>query len=126
MSAFAALTLQNNAAGNVVFNPQSIDSNGVATFLTADSVYDARKRVTMSVTLPKSTGNVTRIKQRVIVPIMDTVDTSLKVAEAYVNIEAVIPKQTSETTRLDLRKFADTLLQNAITTAAFQNLEAIY
>lgn len=126
MTAFAALTLQNNAAANVTFNPQSIDSSGVAVWLTSDSVFDAKKKVTMSVSTPKGNGTVSRIKQRVIIPIMDAVDTSKKVSEAYINIEAVIPKTTSETIRLDLRKHADTLLTNAVSTAAFQNLEAIY
>lgn len=126
MSAFAAVTLQNNAAANVVFNPAAIDSSGVARWMTNDSVFDAKKLVTMSVTLPKNGSSVTRIKQKVSVPIMDTVDTNLKVADAYVTIEAVIPKLASETIRLDLRKYADTLLQNAISTAAYQNLEAIY
>lgn len=126
MSAFAALTLQNNAAANVTFNPQSLDSSGVATYITSDSVFDARKKVTMSVALPKNGSSVIRIKQKVVVPVMDAVDATLKVGEAYCNIEAVIPKQASETVRLDLRKYADTLLQNAVSTAAFQNLEAIY
>lgn len=126
MTAFAALTLQNNAAANVVFNPQSIDGAGVARYMTSESVYDARKVVTMSVQLPKNGSNVVRIKQKVAIPIMDSVDATKKVGEAYVNIESVIPKLASETTRLDLRKFADTLLANAVSTAAFQNLEAIY
>lgn len=126
MTAFAALTLQNNAAANVTFNPQSIDSSGVATWFTSDSVFDAKKKVTMSVSTPKGNGTVSRIKQRVMVPIMDTVDTTKKIGEAYVNIEAVIPKVTSDIIRLDLRKYADTLLTNAVSTAAFQNLEAIY
>lgn len=126
MSAFAAVTLQNNAASNVTFNPQSIDSAGVAKWLTSDSVFDARKSVTMSVSLPKNGSTVARVKQKVIVPIMDTVDANKKVAEAYVTIEAVIPKLASETVRLDLRKYADTLLTNAVSTAAYQNLEAIY
>lgn len=126
MSAFAAVTLQNNAAANVVFNPASIDSAGVAKWMTADSVFDAKKLLTMSVTLPKNGSTVTRIKQKVTVPIMDTVDANLKVADAYVTIEAVLPKLASETIRLDLRKYADTLLQNAISTAGYQNLESIY
>lgn len=126
MSAFAALTLQNNAAANVVFNPQSIDSDGVATYLTSDAIFDSKKKVTMSVALPKGGSSVARIKQRVMIPIMDTVDTNKKVAEAYVTIEAVIPKLASETARLDLRKLADTLLANAVSTAAYQSLEAIY
>lgn len=126
MAAFATLTLQNNAAANVVFNPQSIDGSGVATYLTSDAVYDAKKKVTMSVSLPKNGSSVARIKQKVMIPIMDTVDANLKVAEAYVTIEAVVPKIASETNRLDLRKLADTLLQNAVSTSAYQNLEAIY
>lgn len=126
MSAFASLTLVNNAAANVVFNPQSIDSQGLATWLTSDSVYDAKKKVTMLVSLPKNGSTVARVKQRIMVPIMDSVDATLKVGEAYANIEVVFPKNCSETIRLDLRKYADTLLTNAISTAAFQNLEAIY
>lgn len=126
MSAFAAVTLQNNAAANVVFNPQSIDGSGVAKWFTSDSVYDARKVLSMSVSLPKNGSTVARVKQKIAVPIMDTVDATKKVAEAYVMIEAVIPKLASETVRLDLRKYADTLLTNAVSTAAFQNLEAIY
>lgn len=126
MSAFAAITLQNNAAANVTFTPQSLDSAGVAKWLSSDAVLDAKKAITMQVGLPKNGSTVARIKQKIVVPIMDTVDANLKVAEAYVTIEAVIPKLASETIRLDLRKYADTLLTNAVSTAAYQNLEAIY
>lgn len=126
MSAFAPVTLLNDASGNVVFNPQGIDSNGVAKYLTSDSIYDAKRALTMSVTLPKNGSNVARIKQKIMIPVMDAVDTSLKLGEAYITIEAVIPKQASSTVRLDLRKHADTLLTNAISTAAFTSLEAIY
>jgi len=57
---------------------------------------------------------------------MDTVDTTKKVAEAYVDVVFVLPKQASETIRLDLRKYADQLLINAVTTAAVQNFEDVY
>lgn len=126
MSAFGTLTLQNNAAANVVFNPASIDSNGVATWFVSNSIYDARTKATMQVLLPKNGSPVARVKQRIAVPIMDTVDATKKVGEAYVAVEFVLPKQATETQRLDLRKLADTLLQNAVTTAAIQNLESIY
>lgn len=126
MTAFAAITLLNNAAANVVFNPQSIDSSGVAKWLTSDAVYDAKKVVTMSVSLPKGKSTVARVKQKVVIPIMDAIDATKKVGEAYVYIEAVIPKLASETIRLDLRKHADTLLTNAVSTAAYQFLEAQY
>lgn len=126
MSAFAALTLKNNAAANVVFNPASIDSSGVARWMTADAIYDSKKAATMLVTYPKNGSSVCRIKQKIVVPIMDTVDASLKVGEAICNIDVVLPKNCSETTRLDLRSFASELLANAVSTAAFQNLEGIY
>jgi len=126
MSAFAALSLQNNAAVAQAFNPQSIDAAGVATWYGTETVLDAKKKVTLSVSLPKNGSTVSRVKQRISVPIMDAVDATKKIADAYVDITFVLPKQASETVRLDLRKYADQLLINAVTTAAVQNLEAIY
>lgn len=125
MSAFATLTLQNNAAANVVFNPANIE-NGIASWYTANSIYDAAWRVTMQVKRPINGSTVARVKQRVSVPVMDAVDTTKKIGEGYVDVEFVLPKVMSETNRLDLRKMVDTLITNAITTAAVQNLEAIY
>jgi hypothetical protein len=126
MSAFAALSLQNNAAVAQTFNPQSKDASGVSSWLGTETVLDAKKKVTMSVTLPKNGSTVSRVKQRVIVPVMDPADTTKKVAEAYVDVVFVLPKQASETVRLDLRKYADQLLINAVTTAAIQNFEDVY
>lgn len=126
MTAFAALTLKNNALADVAFNPTGIDTKGVATWLDANGVYDAKSKVTMSVTLPSATSQVIRVKQRVAIPIMDPVNTTLKVAEAYVSIEFVLPKKASLTQRLDLRKHAETLISNAVTTAAATSLEGIY
>lgn len=126
MSAFAALVLKNAAAVDVTFNPSSIDAAGVATWVTNASVFDAKERVTMSVSLAKNGSTVSRIKQKVTIPIMDTVDTSLKLAEAYATIEVVIPKSSTSTHRLDLRKHCSTLLDHAVSTAAFTDLESIY
>lgn len=126
MSAFAVLTLANATPTNVAFNPQSIDSNGVATFMTNDAIFDSKKRVTMAVSLPKNGSSVSRVKQKIVIPVMDATDANKKVAEAYVTIEAVIPKLASETDRLNLKAFATNLLSNAVSTAAYQNLEAIY
>lgn len=126
MTAFASLTLVNNAAANVTFIPTGIDPKGVATWMTNDAVYDSRRKVTMSVSLPSNSGSVIRVKQKVTVPVMDAIDTTKKVGEAYVYIESVFPKLASQTTRLDLRKFADTLLTNAVSTAAFTDFENIY
>jgi len=126
MSAFATLTLQNNAAANVVFNPSSIDSVGVATWFTSSAIYDAREKATLSIRLPKNGSSVARVVGKVSIPIMDSVDTTKKVAEAIGTVELVLPKQASETVRLNLRKELDTLLADAVTTAAVQYLESIY
>lgn len=127
MSAFATLSLQNEAAVAQTFAPAGIDPQGVAKWMTqTESVFDARRQVTMSVSLPKNGSTVARVKQKVLIPIMDTVDTTKKVAEAYAIVELVLPKVASSTVRLDLRKYADQLLTNAVTTAAVTNFESIY
>jgi hypothetical protein len=126
MTAFATISLLNNAAVEQAFTPQSIDSVGVANWLDAGTTFDSKRKVSMSVSLPRNGGTVSRIKQKVTIPVMDSIDTTKKVAEAYVIIEAVIPKLASETIRLDLRAMAKDLLNDAVSTAAYQNLEAIY
>lgn len=126
MSAFAPLTLLNNAGTNVVFNPQSIDSEGVATYLSGDAILDAKKKVTISVNLPKGGSTVARVKEKIVVPIMDTIDFNKKVAEAYVTVDFVLPKLASQTIRMDLRKYIHALIDDAITKAAIQDLESIY
>lgn len=126
MTAFAALTLPNEAAANQTFNPVGIDPQGVAKWLGTETILDGKKSVTMSVALPKGGSSVVRVKQRVTIPVMDSVDTTKKIAEAYADIVMVLPKQASVTNRLDLRRYAEKLLENAVTTAAVTDFEAIY
>jgi hypothetical protein len=127
MTAFAVLSLANNATTAIAFNPVGIDASGVARWMTtSEASLDARRGATMSVGLPKNGSNVVRVKQRVAIPVMDTVDTTKKVAEAYVNIEFVLPKQASDTVRLDLRAFAANFISHAATTAAVTNFESQY
>lgn len=126
MSAFASLTLQNNAAANVVFTPSAIDKDGVATWYGTGAVLDARPRATLKVSNPKTGSSVARVTGKVVVPVMDIVDTTKKVADVIGSFEFVLPKQATETQRLDIRKLVDTMIENAITTAAVQYVESIY
>lgn len=127
MPAFADLTLPDNAGVDQTFKPNRIDSNGVASWMTVtEASLDARRTVTSSVSMPKNGSPVARVKQRVTIPVMDPVDTSKKIADAYVNVEFVLPKLASGTVRLDLRKFADKLIESAVTTAAIDNFESVY
>lgn len=126
MSAFAAISLQNEAAVAQTFNPANIDSAGVAKWLGTETVLDGKKSVTMSVILPKNGSSVVRIKQRISIPVMDAVDVTKKIADCYADVTMVLPKQASATNRLDLRKYIDQLVTNAVTTAAVSNFESIY
>lgn len=127
MTAFASLVLNNNAAAAITFSPVGRDTSGVSKWLSTDStIFDAKKSITMSVSLPKNGSSVIRVKQRVVIPIMDSVVTDKKVAEAYVNVEFVLPKTSTTTNRLDLRKFVDGLVLHAASTAAIQDFEDQY
>lgn len=126
MTAFASLTLQNNAATNVVFTPSAIDKDGVALWFAPGAVLDARPRATLRVTNPKNGSNVARVTGKVVIPVMDSVDTTKKVADVLGSFEFILPKQATETNRLDIRKMVDTMIQNAVTTAAVQYIESIY
>lgn len=126
MPAFAAVSLPKADLTAVAFTPSSINSQGVATYLTGDAIFDAKSRLTMSVTLPKNNGSVVRVKQKVVIPIMDTVDTTLKVGEAYASIDIVLPKTSSLVVRKDLQSYVEALIADAVTTAAVENFEAAY
>lgn len=125
MPAIAALVLKNNAEANVTFAPSGL-TNGLATFLTNDSVFDAKRKLTTSVQLPKPGSSVSRIKFKVTVPIMDAVDATKKVAEMIINVDAVLPKSSSVAQRLDARNFTRDLLAHADITKMFTDLESYY
>jgi len=126
MSAFAALSLQNNAAATVTFNPLTIDSSGVASWATSDAIYDAKSIVTVSTKVPNSKSTKARLKAKVVVPLMDSVNTTLKVDELVINLDMAIPKNMGLTPRLDARKYIDTLVQNALVTAFLTSFEGVY
>lgn len=125
MSAFAPVTLAIGVATTEVLGPQSIDANGVAKWLGTAASLDAKKVLTMQVILPKAKGTVSRVKQRVTIPEIDPV-TGLRTGESYVNVEAVFAKTASAATRTALRYAANDLSQEAVTIAAYDNLESIY
>lgn len=126
MSAFAPITVSLDAVPTTeVLSPQSINPMGVAKWLGTASSLDAKKSVTMQVVLPSGKGTVARVKQRITIPQMDPV-TGLKVGEAYVHIEAVFPKSAPSSDRSKLRYAAMDVLNDAVTIAAYDSLEAIY
>lgn len=127
MSAFAPVTLDDAASLAVVFNPSSIDSNGVARwFEDGVDIIDARRQISLSVRLPSKGSQVARVTMKVVTPIMDSVDTSKKVADVLANIEFVVPKSAAGTKRADILAFAANLLADAAIVSAVNDLESIY
>lgn len=126
MVAFATLTLTDRVPANIVFTPSRIDSSGVATYYSTATVMDGRPAASISVRLPAKGGSVARVIGKVVVPIMDSVDTSLKIGESIGTFELVLPKVATENQRLDIRALLKSLLDNAVTTGAVQNLESVY
>lgn len=126
MPALAAITLKNAANADVVFTPASLDSNGVATLRSAEAVFQQRSTLTASVASPKSGSTVVRAKFRAVVPTMDSVDPTKKIAETLVSIDVVLPLNATITQRKDAKAYAIGLLNSAVGMAAFEQFEAPY
>lgn len=126
MPAIAAVTLTNAATSNIAFNPQGTNSAGVTRWADGKAAYDAKHSLTQQLTLPSGKSSVARLKQKLSIPVMDSVWTTKKVAETIVTIEFVFPKLASQTDRLDAKAYAASLLAHANTVAAVTNLENVY
>lgn len=126
MPALAAITLKNAANADVVFTPTSLDSNGVATLRSGEAVFQQRSTATISVTTPKSGSSVVRAKLRIVVPTMDAVDPTKKLAETLVNCDVVLPVNSGLVDRKNAKAYAISLLSSALSTAAFEEFGAPY
>lgn len=126
MSAFAALTLKNYAIADVIFSPLSIDSTGVATYGSSNAIYDAKSFVSISSKVPSARSNKARLKLKVTLPLMDTVDTTKKLDEAIAAVDLAFPKNMGQAARRDLTAYIATLVTDAVTTAFVDGFEGIY
>lgn len=127
MPAFAALQLKNQAASEITYSPADIDpSTGVSRWIGAGAVFDARTQVTSSVTYPKSTGTKVRIKGKISVPLMDTVDTTKKIDEAIASFEIAVPKNMVLLSRQDLRAALADFLIDTVVVKAVEDFESVY
>lgn len=133
MPAIAAITLTDNAAANVVFNPQKIEQ-GVAFYKdTSGGVPAGFGTLSISCKEPSKNGNVYRVKLQLAVPKIDQVTvTGGSVAEvdvlrtARATIEFIVPIQSGLTEREDLVAFVRSLAGNAIVDSLVEQLETIY
>jgi uncharacterized protein (DUF2342 family) len=133
MAAFATAVLKNwdgdltGATGAVNFVPSSIDANGVATWVAPGSVFDANKKLSMSVRLPAKGSQVARVQVKLAHPVMDSVDPTLKIGECLVNVEFVFPKRADSAARSVLvGNLVEFFNNNAAFGAAVTALESVY
>nr|QDH89852.1 MAG: hypothetical protein H4BulkL22317e12091_000002 [Leviviridae sp.] len=128
MTAFAAITLDDAASAAAVFSPSTIDPNGVAKLFenVSGQVFDSRRAISLGVKLPKNGGNVARVTAKVVVPVMDPNDSSIKIGEVIANCEFVLPKTATDTQRADALAFMANFLADASVVAAVGSLESIY
>ncbi len=127
MSAFANLSLKNQAAVETVFAPANIDpSTKVAAWLGAGVSLDSRNRASLSVILPSGSGTRVKIRGKVSIPVMDPVLTTQKVDESIATFEFSLPKNAVLGQRQDLRAFIADFLVDPTVIAAIENYESIY
>jgi len=129
MTAFATITIDDGQStpAAVDFVPSNIDPNGVAHLFDEGSAgFDSRRQISLGVKLPKTGGAVARVTAKVVIPIMDETDSSLKVGEGIANVEFVIPKRMTDSQRADLLAFCQNFLADASVIAAANSLESIY
>ncbi len=127
MTQLATLQLKNQAATEVTFAVNGVNySNNVASWATAGSSYDAKTVATFSLVPPTSKATRARVKLKVSIPIMDAVQTTLKVDELIANVELVLPKIAVLADRQNLRAYIADFLTDTVVVNAVENFEGVY
>lgn len=126
MPAFSTLQLKNQAAIETSFSPASINpATSVVSWLGAGATLDARTQVTHSLVLPTGKGTRVRSKQRVTIPVIDTI-TGTKVDEIIVNIDASIPKNSALADRQNIRAYVADLMTDSVVVKSYEDFESVY
>lgn len=127
MSQLATLQLKNQAGVEVNFAVNGVNyTNNVASWSAAGASYDAKTIATFSLVPPTTKSTRARLRLKVTVPIMDAVQTTLKVDELIANVELVLPKTSVLADRQNLRAFIADFLTDAVVVAAVENFEGVY
>lgn len=124
MPAFAALSLSDGTAARTFDTSYRRDNLAGWRFVTG--VFDANHTVTASVSLPGVNGKVSRVKHRVTVPIMDSVDVSVKLGEMVANVEFILPKMSSVAQRTVLLSYVNALLATSMAADNVIGLEGTF
>lgn len=129
MSQFAAVNLKNQAGTEVTFSPTVVDRNAsinVANWAASGTIYDGRHKLSASLQLPTARSSRAKVKLKVVVPFMSTVDPSVKLDESIINIDFSMPKSAALLDRQNLRAYAADLLTDALVIAMVESFEGVY
>lgn len=125
MTAFATLTL-NDGSADRAFLAKTLVGNLATWRYGAGTYFNADHQVTMSFSLPKVGGSVVRMKQKIVVPVMDPVDASLKVADIVCNIDVLMPVKATSAQRTVAYNYIKNLLANAVSSDGVVNQQGIF
>ncbi len=115
------------ATGTHTYVPTVIDQNGVAMWSLDGAVYDANKRLSLSVRRPTKGSQVIRVQLKLAHPLMDATDTTLKIGECLISVEAVFPKRAAQADRdLLMGDLVYMLNEDSAITNAFSILASVY
>lgn len=127
MTQFVAITLKDRAAADAVFSNTNINYvNGVATWKNSGVSYDTGRLASFSLSIPTAKSTRCRIKAKMVIPLVDPLDSTKKIDELIANVEFVIPKQSVLTARQDLRALIVSFLGSDAIVAAVNNFEGVY
>lgn len=130
MTAFAAILLDDGADTPVehTFSPSGIDQNGVARLFEATETgsLDSRYAISLGVQLPKNGSQVARVTAKVVIPVMDPVDSTVKTGELIGTVSFVLPKTATEAQRADILALTANFLADPSVVAGVKSLESIY
>lgn len=127
MTQLATLQLKNQAGTEVNYPVNGINyTNNVASWASAGASYDAKSVATFSLQQPTNKSARARLRLKVTIPIMDAVQTTIKIDELIANVELVLPKSAVLADRQNLRAFIADFLTDTVVVNAVENFEGVY
>jgi len=115
------------ATNSVNYVPSRIDPNGVAIWTLAGASFDAEKKLSMSVRRPTKGSQVIRVQVKLVHPVMDATDTTLKIGDCLANVELVFPKTVEQEDRyLLVGHLLEFLHNGAAFAGAIDSYESVY
>lgn len=127
MTQFVSLILPDSTPTDKTFAVGSINyGQNLATWILSGASFDASTFLSLSFKPASSNVARTKVRARLVLPIMDAVNTTKKVDEIILEISASIPKTATLQQRKDARVFLRGLQSQSVWTNAIDSFEGVY